>query len=136
MFNDSKATNVAAALKGIEAFEARVVAIIGGVYKGGDFGLLAEALARRSGAAVLIGEAADRIAEAFDGRVPVSRARSMDEAVGIGLADARAGDVLLLAPACSSFDMFRDYAERGHAFKAAVAQARGRGDGGAGTDEQ
>lgn len=124
VFNDSKATNVAAALKGIEAFDARVVAIIGGVYKGGDFGLLAEALARRQGAAVLIGEATERIASAFDGRVPVSRAQSIDDAVASALAQARPGDVLLLAPACSSFDMFRDYAERGRAFKAAVAQRR------------
>lgn len=136
VFNDSKATNVAAALKGIEAFDARVVAIVGGVYKGGDFGLLAEALARHQGAAVLIGEAADRIEAAFAGRVPVVRAASMDEAVRIGFGQARAGDVLLLAPACSSFDMFRDYAERGRAFKAAVEARRGRREGSAGTDEQ
>ncbi len=136
VFNDSKATNVAAALKGIEAFDARVVAIVGGVYKGGDFGLLAEALARRHGSAVLIGEAAGRIETAFAGRVPVAHAASMEEAVRLGFDQARPGDVLLLAPACSSFDMFRDYAERGRSFKAAVASRRGRGEGGAGSDEQ
>lgn len=126
VFNDSKATNVDAALKGVEAFDARVVAIVGGVYKGGDFGLLAAALAARQGGAVLIGEAAPRIAEAFGGRVPVWHAGSMDEAVATALANAHAGDVVLLAPACSSFDMFRDYADRGRAFKAAVALRRER----------
>lgn len=137
VFNDSKATNVDAARKGIEAFDARVVAIIGGVYKGGDFGLLAAPLARHGGEAVLIGEAADRIAEAFAGRVPAARASSMDDAVSMALARTRAGDVLLLAPACSSFDMFRDYADRGRAFKEAVARARARAaEASAGSDEQ
>jgi UDP-N-acetylmuramoylalanine--D-glutamate ligase len=136
VFNDSKATNVDAALKGIEAFDARVVAIVGGVYKGGDFGLLAAPLAARGGAAVVIGEAADRIDEALQGRVPVARAASMDEAVTLALERARPGDVVVLAPACSSFDMFRDYADRGRAFKAAVARARAAATGGAGANEQ
>ncbi len=137
VFNDSKATNVDAARKGIEAFDTRVVAIIGGVYKGGDFGLLAGPLARRGGAAVLIGEAADRIADALGDLVPTARASSMDEAVALALALTRTGDVLLLAPACSSFDMFRDYADRGRAFKEAVARARVRViEGSAGSDEQ
>jgi UDP-N-acetylmuramoylalanine--D-glutamate ligase len=136
MFNDSKATNVDAALKGIEAFDTRVVAIVGGVYKGGDFGLLAAPLATRGGEAVLIGEAADRIAEALQGRVPVTRAASMDEAVTLALERARPGDVVVLAPACSSFDMFRDYADRGRVFKAAVARARAAATGGAGANEQ
>lgn len=137
VFNDSKATNVDAARKGIEAFDTRVVAIVGGVYKGGDFGLLAAPLARRQGEAVLIGEAADLIEQALGSVVPTSRASSMDEAVTMALSRARPGDVLLLAPACSSFDMYRDYAERGRAFKAAIARARDAAERrGAGTDEQ
>ncbi len=136
VFNDSKATNVDAALKGIEAFDTRVVAIIGGVYKGGDFGLLAGPLARRQGEAVLIGESADRLEAALAPAVPTSRATTMDEAVDVALARARPGDVVLLAPACSSFDMYRDYAERGRAFKAAVSRAREAAGGSAGPDEQ
>lgn len=137
VFNDSKATNVDAARKGIEAFDTRVVAILGGVYKGGDFGLLAAPLATRGGEAVVIGEAADRIAEALEGLVPVTRAASMDDAVTLALGRAKPGEVVVLAPACSSFDMFRDYADRGRAFKAAVARARAAAaSGGAGADEQ
>lgn len=123
-FNDSKATNVDAALKAIEAFETRVVAILGGVYKGGDFSLIGQALAARHGEAVLIGEAAVRIEQAFGGQVPTTHAASMDQAVTVAFQRARAGEVVLLAPACSSFDMFRDYADRGRAFKAAVLRIR------------
>jgi UDP-N-acetylmuramoylalanine--D-glutamate ligase len=126
--NDSKATNVEAARRSIESFDAGVVAIIGGRYKGGDFGDLRVALASRGRAVVAIGEAAGRVREALEGTVPVIDAASMADAVGRGYAAARPDGVVLLAPACSSFDWFRDYAERGEVFKEEVRRLRGRVD--------
>jgi UDP-N-acetylmuramoylalanine--D-glutamate ligase len=124
--NDSKATNVEAARRSIESFDSGVVAIIGGRYKGGDFGDLRGALASRGRAVVAIGEAAGRVREALEGTVPVIDATSMTEAVERGYAAARPDGVVLLAPACSSFDWFRDYAERGEVFKQEVKRLRGR----------
>ena len=122
--NDSKATNVEAARRSIESFDSGVVAIIGGRYKGGDFGDLRGALASRGRAVVAIGEAAWRVREALEGTVPVIDATSMTEAVERGYAAARPDGVVLLAPACSSFDWFRDYAERGEVFKQEVKRLR------------
>jgi UDP-N-acetylmuramoylalanine--D-glutamate ligase len=118
--NDSKATNVEAARRSIESFPTGVVAIVGGRYKGGDFAELREPLAARGRAVVAIGEAALRVRAALAGVVPVVDAASMDEAVARAYAAAQPDGVVVLAPACSSFDWFRDYAERGDSFKAAV----------------
>jgi UDP-N-acetylmuramoylalanine--D-glutamate ligase len=119
-YNDSKATNVEAAHRSIDAFPGRVIVILGGRYKGGDFGELAAPLLARGGAVMAIGEAAERVAQALAPRVPVTRAASLSEAVQRGFEIARPGDTVLLAPACSSFDMFQDYAARGDAFKQEV----------------
>jgi UDP-N-acetylmuramoylalanine--D-glutamate ligase len=119
-YDDSKATNVDAARRSLEAFSAPVVVILGGRYKGGDFGELLPSLRAHGRAVVAIGEATERIAGALAEALPLERAASIQDAVGRARALARAGDVVLLAPACSSFDMFRDYAERGRAFKAEV----------------
>jgi UDP-N-acetylmuramoylalanine--D-glutamate ligase len=124
--NDSKATNVEAARRSIESFEGGVVAIIGGRYKGGDFGDLRAALASRGRAVIAIGEAAERVQQTLEGTVPVVHAGSMTEAVARGYAAARPDGVVLLAPACSSFDWFRDYAERGEAFKEEVRRLGAR----------
>jgi UDP-N-acetylmuramoylalanine--D-glutamate ligase len=124
-YNDSKATNVEAARRSLEAFSAPVVVILGGRYKGGDFSELAPALRDHGRRVVAIGEAGERVEAALSGVVPVERAGSLAEAVAQARAAARAGDVVLLAPACSSFDMFRDYAERGRAFKAEVQRLAG-----------
>ena len=118
--NDSKATNVVSTRRAIESFERGVVPSLGGRYKGGDFGELRDAIAARASGVVLIGEAADRISDAIGGLVPTVRAASMREAVQRGYGMAPAGGVVLLAPACSSFDMFADYAARGRAFRSAV----------------
>jgi UDP-N-acetylmuramoylalanine--D-glutamate ligase len=118
--NDSKATNVEAARRSIESFAGGVVAIVGGRYKGGDFGELREPMRERGRAVIAIGEAADRVAEALSGTVPLIDAGSMAEAVERAFVAAKPDGVVLLAPACSSFDWFRAYAERGDAFKAAV----------------
>jgi UDP-N-acetylmuramoylalanine--D-glutamate ligase len=121
-YNDSKATNVEAARRSLEAFDAPVVVILGGRYKGGDFAELLPALRAHGRAVVAIGEAAERVEASLAAALPVARASSIGDAVARARASARAGDVVLLAPACSSFDMFSDYAERGRAFKAEVAK--------------
>ena len=118
--NDSKATNVEAARRSIESFDARVVAIVGGQFKGGDLRELRAPLATRGGAVVAIGDAAPLVHEALSAAVPVHDATSMPEAVRRGYDLAGGGGVVVLAPACASFDWFRDYAERGRAFKDAV----------------
>ena len=118
--NDSKATNVSSALRGIEAFEGGVHAILGGRLKGGGFGGLRDALAARARAAYLIGEAADRLEEDLAGAVPLVRSGDLATAVSDATAAAEPGDVVLLSPACASFDQFRDYEERGEAFRSLV----------------
>ena len=97
-----------------------MVLILGGRYKGGDFADLAPELHEHGRQVVAIGEAQDRIASRLSGVVKVERSASLREAVAAARAAARPGDVVLLAPACSSFDMFRDYADRGRQFKAEV----------------
>jgi UDP-N-acetylmuramoylalanine--D-glutamate ligase len=124
--NDSKATNVEAARRSIESFERGVVAIIGGRFKGGNLRELREAIGARGRAVVAIGEAAPLVRDALADVVPVMEAASMDEAVRRGLAAAEPEGVVLLAPACASFDWFRDYAERGRAFKEAVQRLQER----------
>lgn len=121
--NDSKATNIDAAGRSIESFD-RVVAIIGGRYKGGRFEDLRGPLAAYGRAVVVIGEAGPMVRAALDGVVPVEAAASMAEAVSRAAALAAPDGVVLLAPACSSFDMFESYDARGRAFKAEVARLR------------
>jgi UDP-N-acetylmuramoylalanine--D-glutamate ligase len=123
--NDSKATNVEAALRAVESFGPGLVVIVGGRYKGGDFGRLREPLLARSATVVAIGEAQLRIAEALADVVPVQNASSMSDAVRRAFEAAPVGGTVLLAPACASFDMFVDYAERGRAFKQEVTRLAG-----------
>jgi UDP-N-acetylmuramoylalanine--D-glutamate ligase len=119
--NDSKATNVVAARRALESFPSGVVAILGGRFKGGDLADLRAPLAARATAAVVIGESSPRLHAALEGAVPVHNAGSMREAVRQAFTLAAPGGVVLLAPACASFDMFADYAARGRMFKAEVA---------------
>lgn len=118
--NDSKATNVEAAVRSIESFQSGVVAIVGGKFKGGDLRLLRSPIGGRGRAVVAIGEAAPLVRAALEEVIEVHDAGSMDEAVGKAFGLARPSGVVVLAPACASFDMFRDYAERGQRFKDAV----------------
>ena len=120
--NDSKATNIEAAKRAIESFAPGLVVIMGGRFKGGNFADLAEALAVRQATVVAIGEARPLIAAAFDGRVAVETAEDMRGAVRKAFASAAPGSTVVLAPACASFDMFRDYAERGRVFKQEAQQ--------------
>jgi UDP-N-acetylmuramoylalanine--D-glutamate ligase len=118
--NDSKATNVASAAVGIRAFEGGVHAILGGSLKGGGFRELREPLAERAVAAYLIGEASDELARDLEGTVPLHRAGDLATAVEAARAAAKPGDVVLLSPACASYDQFRDYEQRGDEFRRLV----------------
>lgn len=125
-YDDSKGTNVGAsvtALLGLE--EERAVLIAGGRDKLGSYEPLVAALEKKGRALVVIGEAAERIASAVGARLPVERASSMREAVEKARRWARPGDAVLLSPACSSYDMFRDYVDRGNQFAAAVGALSG-----------
>ncbi|MBI3400510.1 MAG: UDP-N-acetylmuramoyl-L-alanine--D-glutamate ligase [Acidobacteria bacterium] len=118
--NDSKATNVESALRSIESFERNLVPILGGKFKGGDLRLLREPLRARAKAVVAIGEARPLVRDALAGAVEVEEVDGIGAAVARAYAIARPSGVVLLAPACASFDMFRDYAERGRRFKEEV----------------
>lgn len=128
--DDSKATNVGAAVASIDGLgdsTGRVVLIAGGVDKGGSYQALRERMDARGRALVLLGEASSIIEQAFEGStLPVRRARSMQDAVGQAASLAQPRDTVLLAPACSSFDMFGSYAERGDCFQDAVRALGGK----------
>jgi UDP-N-acetylmuramoylalanine--D-glutamate ligase len=122
-FDDSKATNVGAVVQSLGTFDRPVILIAGGVDKGGDYAPLVAAARRGTRLAVLIGEARARLGAALaPAGVRVEEAASLEAAVALAAGEARAGDVVVLAPACSSFDMFRDYTERGRRFRAAVEE--------------
>lgn len=120
-YDDSKATNVGATVKSLESFAGPVVLLAGGVDKGGDYAPLATAARGKVRRALVFGAARERLARALEAaQVAVERVPDLPSAVGLAAEVACAGDVVLLAPACSSFDMFTDYAARGRAFRAAV----------------
>jgi UDP-N-acetylmuramoylalanine--D-glutamate ligase len=120
--NDSKATNIASARKAIESFDKGVVVIMGGRFKGGRFEDLQDVVAAHVTTVVAIGESRSLIKDALGDIVPVLEAGSMGDAVRMAFESACPGGVVLLAPAGSSFDMFRDYAERGRKFKEEVTR--------------
>lgn len=122
-YDDSKATNVGAAVPALLGLpEPRVVLIAGGRDKLGAYDSLVSALEQKGRAVVVLGEAADRIAQAIGDRLVVRRAENLEQATEVAFELAVPGDAVLLSPACSSFDMFRSYAERGDAFTAAVSR--------------
>ncbi|MFQ5643132.1 MAG: UDP-N-acetylmuramoyl-L-alanine--D-glutamate ligase [Thiogranum sp.] len=121
-FNDSKATNIGAALAAVHGFDGPLVLLAGGQGKGADFSELAAGLDARVRAVVLLGEAADEIETALQGRITTQRASDMFDAVRRAAALAAPGDTVLLSPACASFDMFSDYRQRGELFMQAVQE--------------
>ena len=132
-YNDSKATNVDATEKALEAFPGNLLVILGGKDKGSDYAPLAPLLARSARRAFLIGAAAEKIAAQIKGSVPMEMCGTLDRAVHAAYESARAGDVVLLAPACASFDQFQNFEHRGRVFvelvrelAASVAVARVR----------
>ncbi len=116
-YNDSKATNVDATLKALEAFPGRILIILGGKDKGSDYTLLQKPLRERAILALLIGAAAEKIEKQITGSVAIERAGTIERAVEIASHAARPGDVILLAPACASFDQFQNFEHRGRVFK-------------------
>jgi UDP-N-acetylmuramoylalanine--D-glutamate ligase len=125
-YNDSKATNVDATLKALGAFSGRILVILGGKDKGSDYTALQGPLRERAILALLIGAAADKISNQIDGSVAIERAGTLERAVEIASHTARPGDVVLLAPACASFDQFENYEHRGSVFKALVHELKQR----------
>jgi len=121
-YNDSKATNVDATLKALEAFPGRIIIILGGKDKDSDYTQLCAALREKAILALLIGSAADKIAEQIEGSVAISRSGTLDSAVTFAAQVAHSGDIVLLAPACASFDQFQNYEHRGRVFKQLVHQ--------------
>lgn len=119
-YNDSKATNVDATLKSIQSFDRKIILILGGKDKGGDFHKLKNAIQEKVKKIILIGEAKEKIGRALNNAVPTENVSSLREAVRFGYSEAKAGEVILLAPACTSFDMFRNFEERGEVFKQEV----------------
>lgn len=121
-YNDSKATNVDATLKALDAFPGNLLVILGGKDKGSDYSALREPLRRRARRVYLIGAAASKIAKEIAGIVAVEHAVTLENAVASAFGCARPGDTVLLAPACASFDQFDNYEHRGSVFAALVHQ--------------
>ncbi len=119
-YNDSKATNVDATLKALDAFPGRILVILGGKDKGSDYTVLQKPLREKAILALLIGAAADKIENQIAGSVAIERAGTLQHAVEVASQAAKTGDVVLLAPACASFDQFENYEHRGRAFKELV----------------
>lgn len=124
-YNDSKATNAGAVIKALASFEAPVILIAGGKDKGVGLQEMGKEIKKRVKVLILLGEAKDRMGRELSGSAPILQTESMEEAVQLASTEAEAGDVVLLSPACSSFDLYRDYEERGEDFKARVYALKG-----------
>ena len=119
-YNDSKATNVDATIKALESFPANIHIILGGKDKGSDYTVLTDLLRARARRVYTIGAAAEKIEKQIEGAAPLFRAGTLDAAVRKAAENAQPGDIVLLAPACASFDQFESYEHRGRVFKDAV----------------
>ncbi len=116
-------------MKAIQAFPGPLLVILGGKDKGSPYTPLRDLLHERARMALLIGESADKIAADLQGAVEISHAGTLERAVQIAIERARPGDTVLLAPACSSFDQFENYEQRGRVFKELVARRAGQSAG-------
>jgi UDP-N-acetylmuramoylalanine--D-glutamate ligase len=119
-YNDSKGTNVGSVVKSLQSFSEPVTLIAGGKDKNGDLSPLEALIQKRVKHLILIGEAKERMNRELGGLTDTVMAKTMEKAVLLAHQKAKAGEVVLLSPACSSFDMFKDYKERGKVFKEAV----------------
>ena len=135
-YNDSKATNVDAALKALEAFPGRIIIILGGKDKDSDYTQLRALLRERGILALLIGAAADKIEKQIDGSVAIRRSGTLQNAVALAAQTAHEGDIVLLAPACASFDQFQNYEHRGRVFKELVHQLQSNDETGSQDDSK
>src|SRR5579862_94144 len=125
-YNDSKATNVDATLKALDSFPGRVLIILGGKDKDSDYTQLRTALLEKAILALLIGAAAEKIESQIEGSVAIRRSGTIENAVDTAFHSAHAGDVVLLSPACASFDQFQNFEHRGRVFKELVHQLEKR----------
>ena len=123
-YNDSKATNVDAAIKAVETFDRGLWVILGGSEKGFSYKALRRPLGDRARCVLLIGESASRIERELNGAVPLIHAGTLLEAMQYAHRHAESGDTVLLSPACASFDQFKNYGERGRRFKEIVRELR------------
>ncbi len=123
--NDSKGTNTGATMKSIESFDCPIILIAGGKDKGGNYGPLAELISKKVKFSILIGESKMKIRSALKNSNNIENAATLEDAVNKAFAKANAGDVVLLSPSCASFDMFKDYEDRGNIFKKAVLKLPG-----------
>jgi UDP-N-acetylmuramoylalanine--D-glutamate ligase len=128
-YNDSKATNVDATLKALDSFPGRILIILGGKDKGSDYTVLRQPLREKAILALLIGAAAEKIEKQVSGSVALERAETLERAVETASHAAQRGDVVLLAPACASFDQFQNYEHRGRVFKDLVRQLEKQASG-------
>jgi UDP-N-acetylmuramoylalanine--D-glutamate ligase len=119
-YNDSKATNVDSVWYALQAFKEPIVLLLGGRDKGNDYTQLTELVKKHVKAIIAIGESADKVEQAFRGSTTITKATSMDEAVSTAQSLAQSGDIVLLSPACASFDWFKNYEQRGQVFKELV----------------
>jgi UDP-N-acetylmuramoylalanine--D-glutamate ligase len=120
VYNDSKATNVASTLTALMSLDEPIILLAGGRDKGGDYSLLREPIKERVKALILMGEAREKMQGTFQDLLPIHLVGGMEEGVRLARSLAREGDAILLSPACSSFDMFEDYQDRGRTFKEIV----------------
>lgn len=125
-YNDSKATNVDSTARAFESFDQPIVAIMGGLDKGGDFSTLRRLVQERVKALVLIGKASEKLEAALGDCAVTRRAGDLREAVALAAGMAKSGEVVLLSPACASFDMFADFEDRGRTFKRLVRELQKR----------
>ena len=121
-YNDSKATNVDATIKALESFPANIHIILGGKDKGSDYTVLNDLLRARAKRVYTIGAAAQKIESQIKGAAEIVHAETLENAIKRATDAAQPGDIVLLAPACASFDQFRNYEHRGRVFKEVVAE--------------
>jgi len=125
-YNDSKATNVDATIKALESFPANIHIILGGKDKGSDYTVLNDLLRQRVKRVYTIGKAAEKIESQIKGAAEIVHAETLENAIKRAATAAQPGDVVLLAPACASFDQFQSYEHRGRAFKEVVQTLAGQ----------
>jgi UDP-N-acetylmuramoylalanine--D-glutamate ligase len=123
-YNDSKATNVDATIKALESFPANIHLILGGKDKGSDYSVLGDLLRQRVKSVYTIGAAAQKIQVQIKGATNIEHSGTLEAAVKSASAAAAPGDIVLLAPACASFDQFQNYEHRGRVFKELVLSLR------------
>jgi len=116
-YNDSKATNVESTVQALKAFSEPLIVIMGGLDKGADFSSLAPLMKEKVKRLIVLGAASDRIEGVLGHSVSTLRAENMRQAVGLAYDHALSGDVVVLSPGCTSFDMFEDFEHRGQVFK-------------------